>query len=103
MRASLVAVLLAGALIPWPISIGAPFKVSPAALVPLTAPDSGTVDRVLVREGTLVSAESPLLRVRNLELERKAASSQRIIDSLAVRSVQARGRDLTADVAQLER
>jgi putative peptide zinc metalloprotease protein len=95
-------VVLAGALIPWPISIAAPFKVAPAALFPLTAPDSGTVDRVLVREGTLVLPDSPVLRVRNLELERKAASSQRISDSLAARSVQARARDRAADVAQLD-
>src|SRR4051812_41039402 len=97
-----VAVLLAGALIPWPIAIGAPFKISPAALVPLTAPDSGTVDRVLVREGTLVMPEDPLLRVRNLELERRAAASQRISDSLAARALVARAHDRTPAAAQLD-
>jgi hypothetical protein len=95
-------ILLVGALVPWPISIAAPFKVSPATLIPLTAPDSGTVDRVLVREGTLVLPEAPLLRVRNLELERRAAVSQRISDSLAARSLVARAHDRTPAAAQLD-
>jgi putative peptide zinc metalloprotease protein len=95
-------ILLVGALVPWPISIAAPFKVSPATLIPLTAPDSGTVDRVLVREGTLVMPEAPLLRIRNLELERRAAASQRMSDSLAARAVVARAHDRTPAAAQLD-
>jgi putative peptide zinc metalloprotease protein len=95
-------ILLLGALVPWPISIAAPFKIAPATLIPLTAPDSGTVDRVLVREGTLVLPEAPLLRVRNLELERKAAASQRISDSLAARSLVARAHDRTSAAVQLD-
>jgi putative peptide zinc metalloprotease protein len=95
-------ILLVGALVPWPITVAAPFTVAPAVSIPLTAPDSGVVDRVLVREGTRVLPDSPLLRVRNIELEREAAASQRISDSLDARSLQARAHNRTANVAQLD-
>ena len=95
-------ILLVGALVPWPVTVAAPFTVAPAVSIPLTAPDSGVVDRVLVREGTRVLPDSPLLRVRNIELEREAAASQRISDSLDARSLQARAHNRTANVAQLD-
>ena len=96
------AVVVLGFLIPWSITISGPLVVAPALSIPLTAPDSGMVDRVQVREGSLVPAGAPLLRIRNLELEREAVSQQRIADSLSVRSAQARARGQTADLASLD-
>jgi putative peptide zinc metalloprotease protein len=102
LRVIALGVVLLGALVPWPITVSAPFRVAPALSIPLTAPDSGFVDQVLVREGTRTSPAAPLLRIRNLELEREAAQSRRISDSLAVRLFQARANERTAQVAQLD-
>jgi multidrug efflux pump subunit AcrA (membrane-fusion protein) len=97
-----LAVVVLGAVIPWPITVSAPFRVAPALSIPLTAPDSGFIDRVLVREGTRTAPAAPLLRIRNLELEREAARSRWITDSLAARLSQARAKERTAQVAQLD-
>jgi putative peptide zinc metalloprotease protein len=97
-----LAVVILGAVIPWPITVSAPFRVAPALSIPLTAPDSGFIDRVLVREGTRTVPAAPLLRIRNLELEREAARSRWITDSLAARLSQARAKERTAQVAQLD-
>jgi putative peptide zinc metalloprotease protein len=96
------AVIALGFLVPWSITISGPLVVVPALSIPLTAPDSGMVDRVQVREGSLVPAGAPLLRIRNLELEREAVSHQRIVDSLSARSAQARARGQTAELAFLD-
>jgi hypothetical protein len=96
------AVIALGWLIPWSITISGPLVVVPALSIPLTAPDSGIVDQVRVREGSLVPAGAPLLRIRNLELEREAVSSKRLVDSLSVRSAQARARGQTAELASLD-
>jgi putative peptide zinc metalloprotease protein len=97
-----LAILLLGLLVPWPISISSPFTVAPALSISLTAPDSGMIDRVLVREGSRAPAAVPLLRIRNFELEREAANSQRLRDSLSLRLLQARARDQIAETAQLD-
>jgi hypothetical protein len=97
-----VGFILLGALIPWPITITGPFVAAPVLSIPHTAPDSGIVQRVQVLEGTRVTAGAPLLRIRNLELERELAGQQRITDSLAVRSAQARGRERTSETAQID-
>ena len=100
--AGLAGLVLLGILVPWPISIPGRFVVAPAVSIPLTAADSGIVERVLVREGTRVAAGASLLKVRNLELERQVVASQRVTDSLMRRSRQARARELTAEVARLD-
>jgi putative peptide zinc metalloprotease protein len=97
-----LAVVIIGAVVPWPITVSAPFRVAPALSIPLTAPDSGFIDRILVREGTRTAPATPLLRIRNLELEREAARSRWITDSLAARLSQARAHERTAEVAQLD-
>ena len=89
-------------LVPWPITVSGPLVVAPALAIPLTAPDSGIVEQVRVREGSQVPAGGPLLHIRNLELEREMVSHQRVADSLAVRSAQARARNQTADMGLLE-
>jgi hypothetical protein len=97
-----IAVLLTGALVPCPVTVGGRFRVVPTISLPHMAPDSGVIVRVEGREGTQVSPGTPLLQIRNLELERELLVSQRVSDSLAVRVTQARARGRPADAAVIE-
>jgi putative peptide zinc metalloprotease protein len=71
------AVAILGALVPWDISLVAPFRVAPIFSVMQSAPDSGVIQRVLVREGSPVSSGSTLLEIRNLSLERELVAARR--------------------------
>jgi putative peptide zinc metalloprotease protein len=93
------AVVVLGALMPWPITVVGRFVAAPVLSIPHVSPDSGLIERVQVREGTRVTAGSPLLEIRNLELERELVSSRRIADSLAAESARARGHGRSAEVA----
>jgi len=95
-------VLVAGAVIPRPITVTGAFAVAPALSVPLTAPDSGLVAQVYVRGGTRVEAGMPLLAVRDLELERMVLATGRVVDSLEARESQARAAGRSDEVARLE-
>jgi multidrug efflux pump subunit AcrA (membrane-fusion protein) len=95
-------IVVLGFIVPWPITISGPLVVAPALAIPLTAPDSGIVEQVRVREGSRVPAGAPLLHIRNLELEREMVSHQRVADSLAVRSAQARARNQAAEMGLLD-
>jgi len=94
--------LLAGAIIPRPITVTGSFAVAPALSVRLTAPDSGIVAGVFVREGTRVDAGMPLLQVRDLDLERATLETGRRVDSLAARVTQARAAGRADETARLE-
>jgi hypothetical protein len=96
------AILVLGALLPWPITISGAFVAAPAFSMPLAAPDSGIIQRVQVREGTRVAPGAPLVQIRNLELERELIRSRRVDDSLAARSAQARSHGRFAEVAELD-
>jgi putative peptide zinc metalloprotease protein len=99
---SALALLVLGALVPWPIAISGPLVVVPALGVPLTAPDSGIVENVRVSEGSSVMAGMPLLRIRNLELEREMVTHRRVADSLGLRASQARARNQAAELSLIE-
>jgi hypothetical protein len=94
-------IIVLGAVVPWQISVVAPFQVAPVLSTPQAAPDSGYIEGVLVREGGRVMTGSPLLRIRNLALERELVSARRSSDSLAVLAAQARGMDRRAALAML--
>jgi hypothetical protein len=98
----IAAVLVLGFVVPWPVTVSGPLVVAPSLAIPLIAPDSGTIERVRVREGSRVAAGAPLLVIRNLELEREMVAHQRVVDSLAIRSAQARALNRSADVAMLD-
>jgi putative peptide zinc metalloprotease protein len=95
------AIALLGVVVPWPVTVTGRFAAAPALSIPLVAPEDGIVDRVLVREGTRVRVGAPLVEIRNLSLERRAAASQRIADSLAAREVQARALGRADDIGRL--
>ena len=78
-------VLIAGVVIPRPITVTGPFAVAPALSVPLTAPDSGHRRRVYVREGTRVEAGMPLLAGARPRPRAGGARDRRRADSLAAR------------------
>ncbi|HKG33220.1 MAG TPA: hypothetical protein VKB22_05775, partial [Gemmatimonadales bacterium] len=95
-------VLILGCLIPWPITVSGPFTVWSGASLPLTAPDSGMVAQVNVREGSWVETGSTLLRLRSFGLEREAVVLRRTVDSLSLAIARARAADRSSDVAQME-
>jgi len=95
-------VLILGCLIPWPITVSGPFTVWSGASLPLTAPDSGMVGQVNVREGSRVETGSPLLRLRSFGLEREAVVLRRTVDSLSLVIAKARAADRSSDVAEME-
>jgi putative peptide zinc metalloprotease protein len=97
--AAVVAVL--GAVVPRPITVTGQFAVAPALSLPLTAPDSGLVSRVYVREGTRVEAGMPVVELRDLDLERAALVTGRRVDSLVAREAQERAAGRTSEVARL--
>jgi biotin carboxyl carrier protein len=96
-----MAVLVIGTVIPRPITVGGGFAVAPALSVRLTAPDSGLVAGVYVRQGTRVEAGMPLVQVRDLDLERAALALGRRVDSLTAREAQARAAGNATEMARL--
>jgi putative peptide zinc metalloprotease protein len=96
-----LAVLVLGALIPRPITVVGGFAVAPTLSVRLTAPDSGLVAGVYVRQGTRVEAGMPLVQVRDLDLERAAIALARRVDSLTARETQARAAGSATEMARL--
>ena len=96
-----LAVLVLGAIIPRPITVTGDFALAPAVSSRLTAPDSGIVSDVFVRQGTRVAAGMPLLQVRDLDLERTSLALSRRVDSLAARETQARAAGRAGEMARL--
>jgi multidrug efflux pump subunit AcrA (membrane-fusion protein) len=95
-------VLVLGAIVPWPITVTGRFAAAPALSIPLTAPEDGMVARVLVREGTRVAAGMPVIEIRNLQLERRAAESARLVDSIAALAARARALARQGELDRLE-
>ena len=85
-------VLLLVTVLPWDITVNGPFVAAPARALAVVAPDSGYVARVLVREGTAVTAGAPLIRLRDFDLERTALAQRRAVDSLVLLERRARAR-----------
>jgi len=88
----LLAALLAGFLVPWPITVGGRFSAVSPLNVAITAPEAGVVAEVYAAEGARVTAGAPLVRLRSLTLDRDAVTLRRLADSLAGREAIARAR-----------
>lgn len=88
----LLVVLLAGLLIPWPIAVNGDFAAAAPLQLAVKAPEGGVIAEVYAAEGKQVPAGVPLVRLRNLVLEREAVVLGRLMDSLAAREVMARVR-----------
>jgi len=93
-------VLLAGALVPRPITVTGAVTLSPASRVALVSPDTGVVFEVAAREGSRVPAGAVLVRIRSLDLEHDRLGASLAADSLTLRETQARSRGDEGDAAR---
>ena len=99
---TIVALVVAlGFIIRRPITVTGGFETSPASRFALVAPDSGVVFQLLAAEGGVVEPGAPVIRIRNLALEREAQAASRAADSLLARETQARSRGSEGEVARL--
>lgn len=73
----------------WPDSVEGRFVLEPAQKAIIRAEVPGRVERVLVGEGSLVSAGSPLVQLRNLSLESEAAHVRAELQVATARATQA--------------
>ena len=89
---ALGALVVAGALLPRPITVGGRFTVVPAGRVALVSPDTGVVVAIAAREGARVTPGTVLARIRSFDLEHDQVAAARASDSLALRELQARAR-----------
>jgi biotin carboxyl carrier protein len=95
-------VLLVLAVMPWTLTTAGHFVVAAASTLEVTAPDSGIVAAVFVREGMQVTTGAPLVRLIDHGLERELLASARVVDSLSVAASRARAAQSTGTVEQLE-
>lgn len=103
-RAGLAAVgaLLLGLLVPWPIAVTGPFTAHAAPEAAPGAPVEGLVERIFAREGARVAAGSPLVALRNPELEREAVLLGGVADSIRTQEMFARAHGRRDEAAALE-
>ena len=87
----------------WPDTIEGRFAVEPARRAVVRAEVSGRVENVSVHEGTVVSAGTPLLKLRNLGLESEAGRAQADLAIATARARQAELRYVSFGSAERER
>ena len=100
-RVSLVVIALILLLVPWSLTSSGAFVVRSVGARAVSASDSGAVAQLFVGEGMRVEAGTPLLRVVNWALERRALDAGRTIDSLAVAESAARSAGRAGDASRL--
>ena len=97
-----VGLLLVLALLPWTLTTSGRFVVAPLSTMDVTAPDSGIVAQVLVREGVEVTTGAPLVRIIDRGLEREVLAAARAVDSLSVAMSRARAAQSSAVAERLD-
>jgi len=90
------------AVLPWTLTTSGGFVVAPATSVDVTAPDSGLVAAVFVREGMQVPTGAPLAKLVDRDLERDMLAAARAVDSLSVATSRARAAHSAGTVEGLE-
>ncbi len=73
----------------WPDFVQGPFVLAPARIAVLRAAVPGTVASVSVREGDEVAAGTPLVRIRNLDLESRSELAHQQLNEAEVKLVKA--------------
>lgn len=73
----------------WPDFVQGPFVLAPARIAVLRATVPGTVTSVSVREGEEVAAGTPLVRIRNLDLESRSEQAHQQLNEAEVKLVKA--------------
>jgi len=100
-RAALVVVALVLLFVPWTLTSAGAFVVGPIAARTVSAADSGVVAQLFVGEGMRVDAGTPLVRLVNRGLERRALAVGRTVDSLALAESAARSAGRAGDASRL--
>ena len=95
-----VAALLA--ILPWTMTTSGRFVVTPVRTLDVTAPDSGIIAAVFVREGMRVTAGAPLARLIDRGLQRELLAAARAVDSLSVAVSRARAGTTSGVTERLE-
>ena len=95
-----VMVLLA--VLPWTLTTSGRFVVTPASTMDVTAPDSGVIAAVFVREGVEVPTGAMLVRVVDRDLEREMLAAAGAVDSLSMATSRARAAQSTGTLERLE-
>jgi len=95
-------VLVLLAVLPWTLTTSGRFIVAPANAVDVTAPDSGIVAAVFVREGMQVPTGAPLAKLVDRDLEREMLAAARSVDSLSVATSRARAAQSAGALERLE-
>ena len=95
-------VVLVLAVLPWTLTTSGQFVVAPVNMLELTAPDSGLIAAVFVREGMQVETGAPLVRLIDRDVEREMLAAARTVDSLSVATSRARSVQSTGLVERLE-
>ncbi|HEX6104378.1 MAG TPA: HlyD family efflux transporter periplasmic adaptor subunit [Gemmatimonadales bacterium] len=93
-------VVLAGVLVPRPITVAGTFAIAPGTRVALVSPDTGLVVEMVAREGQRVEPGAVLARIRSFDLERDRRDAALAAESLAVLETQARARGNEGDAAR---
>jgi putative peptide zinc metalloprotease protein len=73
----------------WPDFVQGPFLLGPARTAVLRAAVPGTVTAVSAREGDMVTAGTPLVRIRNLSLESRSQDAERNLNEATARLAKA--------------
>ena len=96
--------VLASAVIPVGLTARGTFTVMPVTLLTVTAPASGVIAEVFVREGDAVVAGSPVLRLADFRVAREELRQRRDADSLgaAAQVARAQSRPGESDVLAVE-
>jgi putative peptide zinc metalloprotease protein len=100
-RAALVVAALVLLFVPWTLTSAGVFVVGPIAARTVSAADSGVVAQLFVGEGMRVDAGTPLVRLVNRDLERRALAIGRTVDSLALAESAARSGGRAGDASRL--
>ena len=87
---------------PWTLTASGRFVVTPVSAMDVTAPDSGVIAAVFVREGVEVATGAALARVVDRDLEREMLAAARAVDSLSVATSRARAAQSNGTLEGLE-
>ena len=98
----LLGLLVVLALAPWTLTTTGRFVVAPVSTMEVTAPDSGIIAAVLVREGVEVTTGAPLVRIIDRGLEGSMLAAARAVDSLSVATSRARAAQASGEAERLE-
>ena len=94
--------LIVLSVLPWTLTATGDFIVAPVQTLEVTAPDSGVLGAIFVREGMAVSTGAPLARLVDRALDRSLLAAAGQVDSLTVATARARAAHASDLAGQLD-